>query len=63
MGVFLEHLNGEMTFSRGAERRIHHPRPFGILVTRPLPNLVESHSRGVSLASKLCNFGVKDDNV
>ena len=63
MGVFWEHRGGEMTFSRGAERRIHHLRPFGILVTRPEPKLEESRSRGVSLANQHCNFGVKDDNV
>lgn len=62
VGVFWEHHAGEMTFSRGAERGIHHLRPFGILVTRPVPKLEESRTRGEPLASQHCNFGVKDDN-
>lgn len=53
VGVFSEHRAGEMTFSRGAENRIHHLRPFGILVIRPVPKLEESHSRGVSLAASI----------
>lgn len=63
VGVFWERRAGEMTFSRGAERGIHHLRPFGILVTRPVLKLEDSRSRAVPLASQHCNFGVKDDNV
>jgi len=63
VGLFWERRAGEMTFSRGAERGIHHLRPFGILVPRPVPKLEESRIRDVLPASQRCNFGVKDDNV
>lgn len=63
IGVFWERRAGEMTFCRGAERRIHHLRPVSILVTRPVPELEESCSKAASLASQHYNFGIKDNNV
>lgn len=63
MGVFWEHRTGEMPFSRGTKRRIHHLCTFGILVTRLVPDLEDGCSEAVSVSSQCCNSGIGDNKV
>lgn len=60
----MEHHAGEtFFFPRGAGRDIYHLHPFGILESRLVLKLEDSHGWGVPLARQRYSFGVRDDSV